>query len=149
MRTIGKWPMLAVLATIGASVCAQSPARHNEAAKIAWRSDLVSSFQTAKKQHKALMITFYTQWCGWCKQLDAHTYTDSTVESYSKHFVMVKVDPEHDAAGASLANQIHIHSFPFTIFIKADGTVVHVIDGYVPANAMLANMKAAFQVASK
>ncbi|HEX5315417.1 MAG TPA: thioredoxin family protein, partial [Candidatus Kapabacteria bacterium] len=29
--------------------------------------------QAAVKEHKAIMVDFFTTWCGWCKVLDKNT----------------------------------------------------------------------------
>jgi thioredoxin-related protein len=46
---------------------------------------------TAKK----IFIDMYTDWCGWCKKLDATTYQDPTVIAYlNKNFYSVRMDAE-------------------------------------------------------
>lgn len=44
---------------------------------------------------KKVFIDIYTQWCGWCKRMDASTYEDPTVIDYiNAHFYPVKLDAE-------------------------------------------------------
>jgi|SRR6185312_1030464 len=57
------------------------------------------SFDQAVKlsaQHpKKIFIDVYTPWCGWCKKMDADTYTDPAVVSYiNKNFYAVRLDAE-------------------------------------------------------
>lgn len=57
------------------------------------------SFDQAVKlsaQHpKKIFIDVYTPWCGWCKKMDADTYTDPTVISYiNKNYYAVRLDAE-------------------------------------------------------
>jgi thioredoxin-related protein len=48
-----------------------------------------------KEHPKKLFIDVYTSWCGWCKRMDADTYTDPTVIDYvNKHFYAVRLDAE-------------------------------------------------------
>jgi thioredoxin-related protein len=57
------------------------------------------SFNEAVKlnaQHpKKIFIDVYTQWCGWCKKMDADTYTDPAIISYiNKYYYAVRLDAE-------------------------------------------------------
>jgi thioredoxin-related protein len=48
-----------------------------------------------EKHPKKIFIDVFTQWCGWCKKMDADTYTDPTVISYlNKYFYAVRLDAE-------------------------------------------------------
>jgi thioredoxin-related protein len=48
------------------------------------------------QQHpKKIFIDVYTQWCGWCKKMDATTYTDPDIISYlNKNYYAVRLDAE-------------------------------------------------------
>jgi thioredoxin-related protein len=49
-----------------------------------------------EKNPKKIMVDVYTDWCGWCKKMDANTMTNSVIVSLlSKHFYAVKLDGEH------------------------------------------------------
>jgi thioredoxin-related protein len=48
-----------------------------------------------KEHPKKIFIDVYTSWCGWCKRMDADTYTDATVIDYiNKNFYAVRLDAE-------------------------------------------------------
>ncbi len=48
-----------------------------------------------EKHPKKIFIDVYTQWCGWCKKMDASTYEDPAVISYlNKYFYSVRLDAE-------------------------------------------------------
>ena len=48
-----------------------------------------------KDHPKKIFIDVYTSWCGWCKRMDASTYTDSAIVAYmNKNFYAVRLDAE-------------------------------------------------------
>ncbi len=54
--------------------------------------------EAIKKSEKAprkIFIDLYTDWCGWCKKMDATTFADPKVADYiNKHFYAVKFNAE-------------------------------------------------------
>lgn len=102
---------------------------------------------------KLIMIDLYTDWCGWCKRMDATTYKDPAVVSYlNEHFHSVKFDAEHkeevtlngevykfvnegrrgyhELAAALLNGRM---SYPTVVFLKEDLSVISRVPGYQSA----------------
>jgi len=57
------------------------------------------SFNEAVKANQAhpkkIFIDVFTSWCGWCKRMDATTYTDKDLIDYmNKNFYAVRLDAE-------------------------------------------------------
>ncbi|MFM9007762.1 MAG: thioredoxin family protein [Bacteroidota bacterium] len=47
------------------------------------------------QQPRKLFIDVYTDWCGWCKRMDAGTFRDSAVVAYmNANYYAVKLDAE-------------------------------------------------------
>ena len=58
---------------------------------ISWEEAIKAS----EKQPKKIFVDVYTDWCGWCKQMDRTTFSDpKVVEVVNKHFYAVKFDAE-------------------------------------------------------
>lgn len=58
---------------------------------VTWEEALVLN----KTEGKKIFIDMYTDWCGWCKRMDATTFRNqSVINSISKDFYAVKFDAE-------------------------------------------------------
>ncbi len=59
---------------------------------------LAEAQEMCKKQPKKILIDMYTDWCGWCKKMDAETFNNPAIASYiTNYFYPVKFDAEtHD-----------------------------------------------------
>jgi len=101
----------------------------------------------SKQDGKPVLVDVYTDWCGWCKRLDATTYQDSAVVAYiNANFHAVKFNAEgtekisyqdslytktgktHDLAVKLLQGKL---SYPTTIFIVDKINMVAPIPGYM------------------
>jgi len=61
---------------------------------IAWMSWEEAAAANAKKPRK-LFVDVYTEWCGWCKRMDATTFQDTGVIRYiNEHFYAIKLNAE-------------------------------------------------------
>ena len=48
-----------------------------------------------KENPKKIFVDVYTEWCGWCKRMDATTFKEPEVIDYmNEHFYAVKLDAE-------------------------------------------------------
>ncbi len=77
------------------------------------------ALRKAAKDGKPLMIDFYTDWCGWCKKMDA--LMEQAPEEMSK-FTYYRVNAEKDRA---LAKKFQVTGFPTIVFVKPDGAEFH------------------------
>ncbi len=51
----------------------------HEVAAIKWSADWDGAFAQARTERKAVLVTFYADWCIWCKRLEDTTLADNQV----------------------------------------------------------------------
>ena len=136
----------AFLMMISASVIAQ------DAAKIKWYT-IEEAVEANKKKKKKFFIDLYTDWCGWCKKMDANTFTDPVIIEYmNENYYAVKFDAEsaepvtvsgqefvnpnpdkrrssHQFAVALLNGKM---SYPSFAFLDQEVKLITVLPGYNP-----------------
>lgn len=57
------------------------------------------AYELSQKTPKKVFIDLYTDWCGWCKKMDATTFKDPQVVKYlNEHFYPVKFNAEQREA---------------------------------------------------
>lgn len=62
--------------------------------KVKWYS-IAEALQLTSKEPRMMVIDVYTDWCGWCKRMDATTFSDPEIAGIlNKHFYPVKLDAE-------------------------------------------------------
>ena len=78
----------------------------------------------AEKENKPLFMDCYTVWCGPCKWMAAHIFTNNEVaDYYNENFVCVKFDMEK-GEGVEIAKEFKIRAYPTLLFINADRKLV-------------------------
>jgi thioredoxin-related protein len=101
----------------------------------------------AQKEKKHVMVHFYTTWCGWCKRMEANTFSNEEIrkvlnESYVAVRVngqsgeKVKVDGEQ-MAEKQVAGMYGVRAYPITWFLKPSGERIAPRRGYVGPDEFL------------
>ncbi|MEI7500840.1 MAG: DUF255 domain-containing protein, partial [Bacteroidota bacterium] len=103
---------------------------------------------------KKTFIDVYTEWCGWCKKMDAETFSNPVIAAYmNDHFYCVKLDAErkdtvdidgvkfvnpdpsarrstHQLANEMLRGKM---SYPSYTFLNEKGQIITTVPGFQPA----------------
>lgn len=67
------------------------------ASKVQWLT-FEQAVELNKTKPKKIAIDVFTEWCGWCKRMDATTFQDEQVMKYlAENFYCVKLDAEQKA----------------------------------------------------
>jgi thioredoxin-related protein len=111
------------------------------------------------KEPRPILFDVYTDWCGWCKQMDRTTYQNKKLVTYiNEHYYAVKLDAEstdsiqfnkvkygynksykaNELAAYLLADRME---FPTTVFLPEINAQPAPLAGYMNAKEMEAPLK--------
>jgi thioredoxin-related protein len=117
--------------------------------RIKWYT-IEEALQLTASEPKMLVIDVFTDWCGWCKRLDATTFSDPEVVSImNQYFYPVKLDAEgkedivlgdktysfvdkgsrgyHELAAIVTRGRL---SYPTISYVDAKGRIINAVPGY-------------------
>ncbi len=138
--------MLAVFGCGGTGGSGEQAASAPGASGTSW-SAWDAGLERAKAERRYVVVDVYTDWCGWCKRMDAEVYANADVSGYlAQKFVSIKLDAEGDAplrhkghalTSSQLAQAFGVTGYPTTLFLTPDGDLVTSIPGYLPRERFL------------
>ena len=122
---------------------------NGETSKVKWYS-IEEVQELVKTEKRKIYIDIYTDWCGWCKQMDKNTFTnDEVADLLNTKFYAVKLDGEakvditfrdhtfkfvpqgrngyHELAATLLQGKM---SYPTSVFLDEDLNVLTPLPGY-------------------
>ncbi|MCF6308458.1 MAG: DUF255 domain-containing protein [Flavobacteriaceae bacterium] len=114
-----------------------------------------------KTAPRKIIIDVYTDWCGWCKKMDATTFTNKEVVTYlNKKYYCVKLDGEdkneiyfkgkvfnfvdqgrrgyHELAAGFLKGKM---SYPNIVFLNEELDILQALPGFRTAEELLPILK--------
>ncbi len=117
--------------------------------KIIWYS-FEEAIELAGKNPRKLLVDIYTDWCGFCKRMDAETFSDPQVARFiNRHFYPVKFNSEtkdtiyfqghefiNDGEGRRSAHQLSIAmlqgqmSYPSIVYFNEDLEMITAVPGF-------------------
>ncbi len=103
-----------------------------------WRNDYARAIKESADTGRPLFVTFGTENCYWCKQLELRTFKDADlVKNINERCVPLKVDA---ARNAYLVQALRIQSYPTLVFAGPDGTILKIKEGFVESPVLREDM---------
>lgn len=120
------------------------------------------AIELSKKNPKKIFVDVYTSWCGWCKRMDATTFTHPVIVKYmNEKYYAVKLNAEqktpitfdghefinpnpdarrsvHQFAASLLDNRM---SYPTTVYLDENNKRLMVRPGYLVPKALEMTLK--------
>ncbi len=114
---------------------------------IPWQGDYQTALKTASAEDKLVLAYLHTDWCKYCKKLEAETLPSENVRREASRFVWIKLNPENNEDGAGLQQKYRVEGFPTILVLTGDGVRVDQIEGFLPpeefVNAIIAAQEGA------
>ena len=99
-----------------------------------WRTDLATAANDAKTSQKLLLLDFSgSDWCGWCKKLDAEVFATQAFQNFAaSNLVCIQADfprltkqtPELQAQNERLMNYFQVEGFPTLLVFNSDAELI-------------------------
>ncbi|HUV14868.1 MAG TPA: thioredoxin fold domain-containing protein [Acidobacteriota bacterium] len=112
--------------------CDQRP--QLESSGIPWHTDPESAFAEAVDGKQAVLTFLYTDWCGYCRQMDQSTFQDpAVIGQLGSEYSWLRLNAETDPAGAEMRQRFGVTGFPTVLILDEGGDEIDRLQGFVPA----------------
>jgi thiol:disulfide interchange protein DsbD len=108
-------------------------------AQLQWLKSEAEGSKIASAEHRPLIIDFGAEWCGACKELTAHTFSDDGVRSEAGRFVAVSVDAtdEDDPQVNAVKDKYKVVGLPTVVVMDSSGQERVRFNEFVPPERFL------------
>lgn len=89
---------------------------------------LAAAIPLGQEQRKPLLLYFYTDWCGYCRQFERELLTQTELRDYLASIVAVRINPESGPAEAAMAHRYGVRSFPSLFVHSGESKAVSRVD---------------------
>lgn len=133
----------------GGMMAGTAPAKDK---KLAWQPYTASALDAALKSNKPVLVDFYADWCGACKELEHETFTDERIRAISEKFTLLKIDATEDFPGLDeLKSKYNVRGLPTMVFYDTTGRIRPelTVTGFEDADKFLSRMNSAVASATE
>lgn len=149
---------IALLLLFGITSCTAQPAKDDNSSMLPPGIQWMGFEEAVKKSEsdkKKIFIDVYTDWCGWCKRMDATTFNNDTVIDYmNQNYHAVKLNaesrdtirfrdqvfvfrPEYKANEIALSLLSGKMGYPSFVVLDENFSMLNVIAGYQTPEQLL------------
>ena len=109
--------------------------------RVRW-STFGKGLERARAEEKPILVSFVTNWCGYCSKMDRTTWKDPEVVRGTEGWVTVRVDAEEGQerdgfAGRELAQRYQVYGYPTLLMLDAAGREIARTSGYLGPGQLL------------
>jgi len=106
---------------------------------------LFAAQETARQAKKPLLVDFTATWCGACKDLEAHTFSDQAVSKEAGRFLAVRFDAtnDEDENVQRTLERLKVRGLPTVLVFDSSGTEVRRFTSFVSPADFLAALRLA------
>lgn len=110
----------------------------NAADGIQWES-YKNGISRGKAENKKIFLSFYADWCQYCKTMEKETFQNSAVIAYiNRNFIPIQVNSDKDQETAAIYG---VRGLPSTWFLSEKGERIGNRPGLISSNEMLPILK--------
>jgi thiol-disulfide isomerase/thioredoxin len=116
-------------AAVPAPSAPPSVAWEKQIGSVAWLTSYTVAMEKALLTRRPLLVTFYTDWCGWCRKLERTTFVDPGFVGLVRFAVPVRLNGDREKGLAAL---LRVSSYPTSVLLNRRGKEIGRIVGYRP-----------------
>jgi thiol:disulfide interchange protein len=116
---------------------------------VSW-TDFAAGERRAREEGRPMLLTFVTDWCGYCRKMGQTAWKDRRVAERLEGLVAVRVDAEDaqdrgGTSGVALAERFQVTGYPVQVLLAPTGQVIDRVNGYQSADELLAWLDASLR----
>ncbi len=112
-------------------------------ALLEWGHDETKAAATALSEKRPLLVDFTADWCGACKEMAKHTFSDPEVMKRTGKFVAVKIDAtnDEDPQVKKMMEKYKVVGLPTVVVFDSEGKERKRFNDFVDAKGFLAALE--------